>query len=939
MKKRFFLLALVLILACSLLSISVSAADVIASGKHDGGPVTWTLTSDGVLTISGNRSMQDKNTYEWANYANQITRVVVENGITNIPVEAFSGYSKLESVSIGNAVTVIGENAFANCSKLKNVTFPASVTEIGVGAFWNCTSLKDVSFASGSKLEILGGSAFQGSGLTKVTLPSSLQKIGNYAYMECASLTEAILPEGLVIIGENAFQDCSALKTLSLPSTLEQVMYDAFLRCFNIQRVELYTACGISSIPCQDSLTTVVIGDSVTSIAGNAFSGFVKLTDVTIGKSVEVIGRNSFKGCTALKSITVPSSVVEIGTGAFSNTGLSSVVIPDSVTELGDSAFSGCADLESVQLSKNVVYLRYSTFANCTSLKEINLKNITEIDFEAFEGCTALTNVELAAVKTIGYYAFKDCTALKEITLPETLVQLDHGVFYGCIALADVTLPEDLNTLSTDLFTNCTSLVEITIPAGVESMGGRVFKGCTRLETIYFEGDAPVFSEDSFDGLTCLVIYPADNKTWTKEVQQNYGGTITWSPSHTHDYSAVVTAPTCTERGYTTYTCVECGNAKIEDYVDSLGHEYSEVVFVSKEEGHNFTCARCAAVSYGTCSFECTVLQEPTLETYGIRQYVCTICSGSYQEEYVGRIAGSDRIATALAVATELKEVLGVDKFDAIIIAAGGTGSDKTKFADALSGSYLASVKGAPILLYTKGALADANLEFIQKNLSANGTIYLLGGEAAVPAEVETALSGYAVKRLKGNDRYETNRVILNEVGLDDADEILIATGTNFADCLSASATGLPIMLVKGTNTELNAQQIEFLNGLKGKKFTILGGEAAVSAELEAAIEELIGADVERIKGEKREETSTLIAKKYFATADYALIAYSKNYPDGLAGGVLANALGAPLLLSNTGNEKYASAYVEEIGIEGGYILGGTAAVTDETAKIIFDLT
>ena len=313
---------------------------------------------------------------------------------------------------------------------------------------------------------------------------------------------------------------------------------------------------------------------------------------------------------------------------------------------------------------------------------------------------------------------------------------------------------------------------------------------------------------------------------------------------------------------------------------------------------------------------------------------VCSVCGDCT----VKRISGDNRIATALAVATELKAVLGVNKFDAIIIAAGGTGSDNTKFADALSGSYLASVKKAPILLYTKGDLAEENLTFIRNNLRRNGTIYLLGGEAAVPAEVETALAGYTIKRLKGDDRYETNRVILNEVGLDSAEEILIATGTNFADCLSASATGLPIMLVKGTATELNEQQIEFLSGLKDKKFTILGGEAAVSAELEAAIEELIGADVERIKGEKREETSTLIAKKYFPEADFALVAYSKNYPDGLAGGVLANALGAPLLLTNTGNEKYAVAYNEETGIEGGYILGGTSVVTDETAKIVFAL-
>ena len=429
---------------------------------------------------------------------------------------------------------------------------------------------------------------------------------------------------------------------------------------------------------------------------------------------------------------------------------------------------------------------------------------------------------------------------------------------------------------------------------------------------------------------------------------------------HTHQYSSVVTAPTCTEVGYTTYICT-CGDAYTDHVVAALGHTevVDRAVDASCEDAgltEGKHCSVCNEVlinqekipAVGHSWDEGVVTKEPAKNEPGIRTYNCQACRETRTEEIpyegaeessVERIAGDNRVATALAVATELKEVLGVDKFDAIIIAAGGTSKDTKKFADALSGSYLASVKKAPILLYTSGHLAEENLAFIKENLSKNGTIYLLGGEAAVPASVADAVEGYKVERLYGNDRYETNRAILNEAGMANAKEILIATGTNFADCLSASATGLPIMLVKGTNTELNAQQIEFLNGLKDKKFTILGGEAAVSAELEAAIEAVVGADVERIKGEKREETSTLIAKKYFATADYALIAYSKNYPDGLAGGVLANALGAPLLLSNAGNEKYASAYIEEIGIEGGYILGGTAAVTDDTAKIIFDLT
>ena len=386
---------------------------------------------------------------------------------------------------------------------------------------------------------------------------------------------------------------------------------------------------------------------------------------------------------------------------------------------------------------------------------------------------------------------------------------------------------------------------------------------------------------------------------------------------HDCTYTSSVVAPTCTEQGYTLHTCTECDKSYKDNYVDATGHNW--------DKG--------------------TITKEPTLEETGIMIYTCTICKETRTEKIgklsaVQRIAGADRIETALAVAKELKTVLGVDKFDSIILAAGGSGSDQTKFADALSGSYLASAKKAPILLYTKGDLSSKNLTFIEENLSANGTIYLLGGNVSIPAEVEEALnaSGYTTKRLGGADRYQTNLIILDEAGIDSADEILIAGGQAFADSLSASATGLPIMLVNGTKTTLTTAQVEFLQSLNGKKVTILGGTAAVSADLEAAIEEAFGGDADRIYGDARENTSAMIAEKYFADADMALIAYSRMYPDGLAGGVLANALHAPLLLTKAGSESIANAYIEEYGIEAGYALGGTAVMTDETVRAVFGL-
>ena len=326
---------------------------------------------------------------------------------------------------------------------------------------------------------------------------------------------------------------------------------------------------------------------------------------------------------------------------------------------------------------------------------------------------------------------------------------------------------------------------------------------------------------------------------------------------------------------------------------------------------------------------------EPTDCTYV--DGVCSVCCSCM----VKRIYGEDRISTALSVAEALKDALNVEKFDTIILAAGGSGKDQTKFADALSGSYLASTKKAPILLYTQGDLSEKNLAFIEENLNDNGTIYLLGGNVSIPVEVEEALTtaGYNTKRLGGDTRYETNLVILKEAGIETAEEILIAGGQAFADSLSASATGLPVMLVKGTGTVLNDAQIEFLKGLNGKKVTILGGSAAISAELEAAIEEAVGTDVERVFGETREHTSVMVAEKYFADADFALVTYSMMYPDGLAGGVLANVLGAPLLLTRSDKEAIANEYITQAGIESGYVLGGSAVMTDDTAKAVFGLS
>ena len=311
----------------------------------------------------------------------------------------------------------------------------------------------------------------------------------------------------------------------------------------------------------------------------------------------------------------------------------------------------------------------------------------------------------------------------------------------------------------------------------------------------------------------------------------------------------------------------------------------------------------------------------------------CDVCG-----ELLGviRVAGANRWATALLVADEMKAALGDEKFDAIIIASGND------FADALAGSYLATVKNAPILLSYGGDnekyayLDDDNINYVKENLAEGGVVYILGGEKAVPTLYEDGLEGYDVVRLGGANRFETNILILEEAGIADGSEVLVCTSANFADSLSASATGKPILLVWNDSGALYGSQPGFLEELKEKNctFTILGGENAVSAKLADEVAKY--GEVDRLAGNTRMETSVLVAEKYFDAPETAVLAYAWNYPDGLCGGSLAYALKAPLILTMPKYEAAAVEYAAENDITTGYVLGGDGLIGDAEVRAIF---
>lgn len=441
--------------------------------------------------------------------------------------------------------------------------------------------------------------------------------------------------------------------------------------------------------------------------------------------------------------------------------------------------------------------------------------------------------------------------------------------------------------------------------------------------------------------------------------------------------------PTCEWPGYEEYLCL-CGKTLQRNFVEPKGHTPGDTESCTASR----TCSVCGAtveaaghveaidpavaasctstgLTEGAHCSKCGVVlvpqsiilkkghdwdggvitTQPTVSAPGEKTYTCGVCQETktdpvyYEGFAVERVWGASRYKTSLAISDELKDVLGVSKFNAVIIANG------ENFPDALAGSYLSAKKKAPILMVNNNA---GNIMLVQNYINQNvvpgGKVYILGGSAAVPESIENNLNGmgYDVERLKGKGRYDTNLAILEEAGVSN-ETLLVCTGTNFADSLSASATGLPMLLVDPKTNKLTDAQKAFLS--EGtRQICVIGGAGAVSDKY---IDQLARFDrdgmVERINGKNRYETSVRVAKKFAGNPSKVLVASATKFPDGLCGGPLAYFMKAPLILTSptvhVANMAPAVSYITGKDILVGNALGGSGAVADDVVKTVFGMT
>lgn len=611
MKKRLFAFVLTLVMLLGLFPGTAMAQgeegtitpaeepderpEASASGTC-GDDLTWSV-ENGVLTISGTGDMWDYDYDRGPWKQENITSVVLEEGVTGVGARAFSYISTLTSVTLPSTLQRIGEEAFQFCS-FREITLPGTVTSLGRNAlsFLYSPSADYVVHYLGTMAQWreAGGSRAIMAYTTAVHCTDGI--IGRASTNQCGDDLTWSLENGV----------------LTVTGTGEMWEQPIWLR--------------------DSSFTTVILEEGVTSIGKDAFSYCGNLSSVRLPNTLQMIENGAFTGCSALKSITLPASLEVLGLNALAGSGLTEIYFWGSAPEIGLQCFGGltatvyypqddpswteevrqdymgtinwvpfdppefeilasgeCGDdltwtlddkgtltvsgtgpmwdssadvefwqsyssqIRAVVVEEGATSLRDSAFYSCEGLKSVSLPESMEtIGYFAFGGCGKLEEILLPkGVKTVGCNSFWACSALREIRVAEEnpwLCSVD-GILYDkslttlltCPAAktGEPVLPGSLTIIGDEAFGNC-QIEKITIPASVTSIGMDAFSGCGKLTEIYFTGKAPAIGASAFTCVTATVFYPENDASWTEEIRQDYGGNLTW---HEGKYAVLDSGP------------------------------------------------------------------------------------------------------------------------------------------------------------------------------------------------------------------------------------------------------------------------------------------------------------------------------------------------------------------------------------------------------------
>ncbi len=884
-------------------------------------------------------------------------------------------------------LATLGEKAFANCTSLEGSTldgtssqelsFPSKVEVIHPRLFYKCNSLKTVKFEG--KVTSIGESTFEEcSSLTKVTINDTVKQIGANAFKNCTSLKNLpVTTKGKVAmtlvseIKDGTFQGCKALKTadLSAAKNISSVGSHAFEDCAALTKVILPNA------------------SNLTNLGESAFNKCTALNLVTIS-------------ATATNS-RLPSSIVSVGKTAFANTALKNMTIvkpknKDFQNIIGEGAFTDCKKLKSVDLSgSNLISLEKNLFANDELLTSVKLPTTLDtIGDSAFKNCVKLSTINSTTkgtavipknVKTISNLAFADCHCIAKMTIPAatdnismsawnfsfTYTQDDlkkgvinplkaividsknanyksiNGVMYskdGSKLLMypvmkqgkNFTVPSSVTEIGAGAFSSNNYIANVTIPTSVKTISSKAFNRCEGLRTVKYGNNKTVnFTYDAFSGLTGKpkVAFYASSGSTAQTYAESNSSYIAFV-----DNNKMVSKITF-EEGQMLFICRTSGRYTLNPLLTTKnGQKTTDVL--------EFTSSNTDVAlvdNEGNITPRKSGKAVVTVKTASGVSATITVNVGEERE----RLAGATREGTAVEISKK-----AFAKANTVIIT---TGYD---FHDSLVSVPLAKAYNAPILTVQKGKVLPETLKEI-KRLGAKNVI-LVNTKGSVDSSVTKTLTknGLKVTTIGAGNYIDTAVAVAKKLQAKTGKApkaVFFTTDKGYADALSASPVaailGAPIIYVK-TDAALSSATKKYLNSIKGsvKNVYVIGGPAAVSDKVWVDIKKTLdNASAVRFSGTDRYETCTKL-NSYFAEqnvlkSDAICIAKGKNFPDALAGGVLAAMMKAPLFLGDQividpKAKKYdlywyQKDYLAKKKAKQLVIFGGQVAVPDDLVNMI----
>ena len=421
--------------------MQVQAAQTTYNYTVGNSTYTYTILTDDTIKITK---------YKGTDESIVIPSEIDGKKVTVIGSSAFYGFKSLKNIEIPDGITSIENYAFCQCWSITSLSVPESVTSIGTGAFRFCGDLKEIKLPS--NLTVLSDSLFGADANLEyitfgdaektdtVIIPETVQKIGNYVFMNCEKIKNINLPANLKSIGKTCFQGCISLTGLFIPQSVESIGGGIFGDCDALQSVEI-----------EDENNNFIFKDGIlydvkNGILASAVNSLIP-EKVIVDECTKTIDYSAFADCNNLYEIEIPQGVVNIGEKAFARLdNLKNIDIPDSVTNITTLAFYRCNGLVSVQVPGSVTAIKNGTFRECNNLKKVILnEGVAKIEGSAFVFCSSLEQIKLPqSLMSIGSGAFDNCTSLISVELPDNAI-ISSDTFRGCKNLSKIVLSDTNN--------------------------------------------------------------------------------------------------------------------------------------------------------------------------------------------------------------------------------------------------------------------------------------------------------------------------------------------------------------------------------------------------------------------------------------------------------------------------------------------------------------